>query len=36
MDLRYFIGLASDPIEADERLTGIVGSGREVIPVGCM
>jgi hypothetical protein len=34
MDLRYFIGLARNPIEVDEWFTGIAHAGREVIPVG--
>jgi len=34
MDLRYFIGLARNSIEAGEGFTAIGSTGREVIPVG--
>jgi len=36
MDLRYFIGLARDSIDASEWFTGIVYADWEVIPICCM
>jgi hypothetical protein len=36
MNLRYFIGLARESIEAAEQLTGIAHDRREVIPIGSM